>query len=101
MAQLTMQVEDWLAYYKPLVNHIDPNASWEGEDGRGTMFETYGDELEFVLGCNPACVWTYCDNEEGTPVVVSGLYSFQMGVIGYFVTQVPVADGDDYQIILD
>jgi hypothetical protein len=101
MAQLTMLVEDWLAYYKPLVNHLDDNASWQDEDGRGIMFETYGDELEFILGCNPACVWTYCDNEDGKLVLVSGLYSFEMGVVGYFVTQVPVADDDAYSIILD
>jgi hypothetical protein len=101
MAQLTMQVEDWLAYYKPLVNHIDDNASWQDEDGRGIMFETYGAELEFVLGCNPACVWTYCDNEDGKRVLVSGMHAFEMGVIGYFVTQVPVADDDAYSIVLD
>jgi hypothetical protein len=101
MAELRMAVEDWLSLYKPLVNHIDPNASWEGEDGRGVMFETYGDELEFVLGCNPACVWTYTDNDDGVPVLVSGAYSFEMGVIGYFVTQVPVEDDTNYQIILD
>jgi hypothetical protein len=101
MAQLTMLEDDWRAHFKPLVNHLDDNASWQDEDGRGIMFETYGDELEFVLGCNPACVWTYCDNEEGMLVLVSGLYSFEMGVLGYFVTQVPVADEDAYNIILD
>jgi len=101
MAQLTMLVVDWEAYFKPFVNHLENNAGWEGEDGRGIMFETYGDELEFVLGCNPACVWTYRDDEDGTPVLVSGMHAFEMGVIGYFVTQVPVADGDSYNIILD
>ena len=101
MAQLTMLEDDWRAHYKPLVNHLDDNAGWQDDEGRGILFETYGDELEFVLGCNPACVWTYCDNEDGDLVLVSGMYAFEMGVIGYFVTQVPVADDDAYSIILD
>lgn len=93
-------VDDWETQFRPFVNHIDPNASWQDEDGRGIMFETYGEELEFVLGCNPACVWTYMDDDNGEPTVFSGLHPFQMGVIGYFVTQVAVPEGDEVVVSL-
>ena len=98
---IKMHIEDWLSLYKPLVNHIDDNASWQDADGRGIMFETYGAEFEFVLGCNPACVWTYADDDKGTPAVTSGFDPWAMGIIGYFVTQVPVGTDASYQIILD
>lgn len=104
MTAVKMHVDDWLEHYKPFANHLDEYAGWQGhtEDGRGIMFETYGAELEFVLGCNPACVWTYRDSDSGdSSILVSGLHAFELGVIGYFVTQVPVAEGLTYQVFLD
>ena len=44
---IEMTEEEWFETYKPIPNHIDENASFnDGE--HGYMFETYGEEVEFV-----------------------------------------------------
>ena len=72
----------------PLVrNHLDPNAGWgTGEDGEGCMFETYGEEFEFVRKQDPATVWTWVDGEDG-PLVLGGLH--YVNRIGYLVSTKP------------
>jgi len=83
---IELTVEEWEETYRPLVNHLDDNASWQGEDGRGIMFETYGAELDFVRGCDENHIWTYADGEGGT--FLSNGFGF-VNRIGYFVTQKP------------
>jgi hypothetical protein len=60
------------------------------------MFETYGEELDFVRSQESNRIWTYIDGD------VSGTYIVQgMGIvnrIGYFVTAVPFNGSKDYQI---
>jgi hypothetical protein len=48
MPNLIQLTEDeWFEQFKPIPNYLDDNASFhDGE--HGYMFETYGDELEFV-----------------------------------------------------
>ena len=46
---MTEMTEDEFDEQYPLVtNHINPHASWVIGDGPGCLFETYGDELDFV-----------------------------------------------------
>lgn len=82
-------IDEWETHFKPIINHLDPQASWQTDDGHGTglMFETYGDELEFVLGQPANKVWTYMDDEEDNLIVCAG-FTEGLGVIGYFVTEV-------------
>jgi hypothetical protein len=87
--------EEWFEQFKPIPNHIDPNASFnDGE--QGYMFETYGDELKYVNSFDDNYIWTYCDGD------VDGTYIFQgmriVNRIGYFVTSVPFDGSKDYQI---
>ena len=91
--------EEWFDTFKPIPNHLDENASFQTEEGVGYMFETYGDEVEFVrdhVFLNPNTVWTYCDGDN------RGTYIFQgmriVNRIGYFVTTVPYDETKDYQI---
>jgi len=86
----TMEYEKWVEQYKPMTNYIDPDASFNQ-----TMFETYGDEVEYV--CDRAntpdtalTVWTYIDGSDGTCIVEG--YRL-VNRIGYFVTEKP-ADAD-------
>lgn len=87
--------EEWFDTFKPLPNHIDPNASFnDGE--QGYMFETYGKELDFVRKQDPNRIWTYTDGDNGSTFIFQG-----MGIvnrIGYFVTTVPFKGNKDYQI---
>jgi len=73
-----MNIEQWDEQYKPITNPLDPDASWNG-----VMFETYGDELRFVMNQPARNVWTYVDGSRGT-YLVNGYHIANR--IGYFVT---------------
>ena len=79
----------WADKYRPTVNHLAEYASFDDGDG-GLMFETYGEEIEYVLSvCRKGeedRVWTYVDGDDGT-YIVNGLH--YVNRIGYFVTTNP------------
>lgn len=88
-----MEVNEWIEKYRPVNNHLDDNASWQGEDGAGIMFETFGEELDYVLSIaksDPECVWTYVDGDEDETLIISGYHLVNR--IGYFITAVRAAD---------
>jgi hypothetical protein len=70
--------DKFIEKFKPITNHIDDNASLDG-----TMFETYGAEMEFVNTIPVTRVWTLCD--DGEQCLVSGKYLVNR--IGYIVTE--------------
>jgi len=85
MTIIHMTDEEWTEAYKPIKNHLDDNASCGGE-----MFETYGEELNFVklmAELNPTRVWTYADDDNGNPFIQSGYHLVNR--IGYFITDNP------------
>ena len=84
MANLTL--EEWEFRYVPIINHLDDNASFQNEYGVGIMYETFGEELEFVQSkIEENKVWTYVDADDGGTVIVAG-YSI-INRIGYFITE--------------
>lgn len=90
----TMTYEEWVDKFKPKQNHLVRDASFEG-----TMFETWGAELDFVLQCANEdakhSVWTYIDGENGTYIVEG--YRL-VNRIGYFICDVPFGDDDAYEV---
>ena len=63
-------------------NHIDNNASWGG-----AMFETFGEELEYVKmkaekGNN---VWTIIEGDDDSRFIVNGVHFVNR--IGYLITR--------------
>ena len=90
---IEMTEDEWIATYKPIKNHLDTNASFNGE-----MFETYGKEVEFVKQQNPNTIWMYGDGDDGGGYVWSG-WGF-VNRIGYFVTEVPFPDNTTIQVQL-
>ena len=79
---IEMDLDEWAAIYKPIKNHIDTNSSFDGE-----MFETYGDEVEFVKAQDENRIWMYGDGDDGGSYIWNG-WSF-VNRIGYFITEVP------------
>ena len=97
---IEMSVGEWEEQFKPIKNHLDDNASWQDENGNGIMFETYGNELDFVRGkCepNPRCIWTLMDSEEDDDCVVVEGFHF-VNRIGYFITENPAEERTNYVI---
>jgi hypothetical protein len=78
---IEMDYEDFVQTYKPITNHLDLNASFDGY-----MFETYGEEVEFVRAQDENRIWMYGDGDNGS-YIWSG-WGF-VNRIGYFITEVP------------
>jgi hypothetical protein len=87
-----MTEDEWWSIYQPKDNHIDPDgASWSG-----TMFETYGAEVEFVQNTPENFVWTLVE-VDGKGILVNG-YSY-VNRLGYFVCEVPWKDNEFFEIV--
>ncbi len=89
-----MTEDEWLETYKPKTNHLDSNASWNG-----TMFETYGEEVEFVQSAPDNFVWTLLEGDEGQTLISNG-YSF-VNRLGYFICEVPWNENAFHEILID
>jgi hypothetical protein len=92
---IEMDFDEWCDTYKPIINHIDSNASFDNGDG-GIMFETYGDEVDFVKSQSPANIWMYGQGDDGGTYVWNG-WGF-VNRLGYFITEVPCPDGLTIQV---
>jgi hypothetical protein len=76
------QFDLWDDKYQPIQNHFDPK--------EGYKFETYGEELDYVLKIaytEPARIWTLVDGDDGNLYVTSGYHLVNR--ISYFVTKYP------------
>ena len=94
---IEMDFDTWCDVYKPIINHIDSNASFDNGDG-GVMFETYGDEVEFVKSQSPANIWMYGEGDDGGTYVWNG-WGF-VNRLGYFITEVPCPADVDMQVLV-
>ena len=88
---IEMTEDEWFETYKPIKNHIDTNASFDGY-----MFETYDEEVEFVKEQPDNYVWMYGDGDDGGGYIWSG-WGF-INRIGYFITEVPFPDNTTIQV---
>lgn len=73
--------DDFVDQFRPVRNHLDADAPLGG-----TLFETFGAELDFVRAQPPERVWTCLDGDRG--LVVSAGYAL-VNRLGYVVTEVP------------
>jgi hypothetical protein len=90
---IEMELDEWAAIYKPIKNHIDTNASFDGE-----MFETYGEELEFVKAADEDRIWMYGDGDDGGSYIWNGWHFVNR--IGYFITEVPCPPDTTIQVLV-
>jgi len=79
-----------------LINHLNPSASWSFGQGQGCLFETYGQELEFVRQLHPQQVWTLIDGDDGDIYLVSGFH--WVNRIGYIISRDLVPFGTTVQV---
>jgi hypothetical protein len=71
--------------FKPKINP----ATGENGPWNGTMFETYGKELEQVKKADPDKVWTLLDND-GEMTIAAGFHFVNR--MGYMITEVPAPE---------
>jgi hypothetical protein len=89
LIELTFEEAD--EQFKFMVNNYDDNASFEG-----LMFETYGDEVEYVKSKPHDRIWMYGEGDDGGLYIWSG-WGF-VNRIGYFISENPVPDDTTIQI---
>lgn len=81
--------EEFEEKYLPIENQLDNNASLGG-----IMFETFGNELEYVKNIyenvDKNRIWTYVDGDDGEPLLISGFHLCNR--IGYVITVKPFED---------
>ena len=90
---IEMTEDEWFETYKPIKNHIDLNASFNGH-----MFETYDEEVAFVKEQPNENVWMYGDGDDGGGYLWNG-WGF-VNRIGYFVTEVPCPPNVTIQVLI-
>ena len=71
-----------------LPNPLNANAPFDFGQG-GTMFETYGVELNYVVAQPRNRIWTLVDGDGGLSII-SGFW--RINRLGYFVSTVPTDD---------
>jgi hypothetical protein len=93
---IEMTEDEFDTSYSLQPNHLNPDAGWVYGDGPGCLFETYGEELDFVRRQDPATVWTLVDGDDGDLYLLSG-YHF-VNRIGYLLSTETVPEGTDIQV---
>ena len=89
---LRLTTDEWYDTFKPIPNHIT------GDCDTSCSFETYGDELAFVLAQPDNTIWTEMDGDEGT-YIVSGYHLVNR--IQYYVTKKPWDDFIEVPVSID
>jgi hypothetical protein len=93
----TQIAEDEFGAKYPLVtNRMNPHAGWAFGDGPGCLFETFGQDLDFVRSQHPRTIWTLIDGDDGRQYVINGYHLVNR--IGYLISTVPFPDGTDIEV---
>jgi len=82
--------DEWADKHKPIKNHFrthDPNEQ---------MFETYGEEVEFITKYDPKYVWTYLQGDYSDLICAGYHY---VNRLGYYISEVPWENEDDYVLV--
>lgn len=72
-----MTYDEWVTEYHPIKNYYE-------ESYDSFMFETYGDDWQFINAIPKDRVWTVIEGDEGGEVIVEGQRFVNR--LGYFVT---------------
>jgi hypothetical protein len=83
--------------FKPQINHLDNNASFDG-----CMYETFGEEVDYVfsLANTTKRVWTIVEGDDDTLFYCAGFH--YVNRIGFLVCEVEYEDGqEDIQLDTD
>jgi hypothetical protein len=79
----------WEDKFKPIKNHFrnDPDEQ---------MFETYGEEVEFVTKADNKYIWTYLQGDMSDLLVAGYHY---VNRLGYYISSIPWENEDDYVLL--
>lgn len=80
---------EWETKFKPIKNKFrkDPDEQ---------MFETYGEEVEFVQKADNKYIWTYLQGDE-CDLICAGYH--YVNRLGYYISEIPWENEDDYALL--
>ena len=88
---ITMTEDEWFEKFQPMINPLE-----QAKNARNTViFETFGDDAEYVFKIDPHYVWTDMDGDSGS-YIVEGRHYVNRNF--YYVTRHPWKDGESYDI---
>jgi hypothetical protein len=93
-----MTEDEFDAAYPLITNHLNPNASWAFGHRVGCLFETDGEELDFVRSRDRRTIWTLVDGDDGNQYVLSGYHLVNR--IGYLISTVPFPEDAHIEIAI-
>lgn len=76
--------DTWAEKYKPIPNKFSKQPD-------ELMYETYGEEVEFVQKADNRYIWTYVDSDMCSLLLAGYHY---VNRLGYYITEVPWTDED-------
>ena len=79
----------WAEQYKPKPNHL---SKYPDEK----MYETYGEEVEYIQTVDPRYVWTLVTGDMCDLIVAGYAY---VNRLAYYVTEVPWENEEDYVLL--
>lgn len=97
METIEMTYDDWIEKYKPVQNTVSNR-----EEYNGWMFETFGEDDEYVrkmAETNPHNVWTVITGTERGDVIIQGWHYVDR--FCYFITENPFDEKEDVSVYLD
>lgn len=80
---------EWETKFKPIKNQFR-------QDPDENMFETYGEEVEFVQKADNKYVWTYLQGDMSDLICAGYHY---VNRLGYYISSVPWEHEDDYVLL--
>lgn len=86
-----MDEQVWVDKYKPVQNPFTTGRSYEN-----TLFETFGQEYEYVKTQNPYTIWTLMEGDQGDWFIASGHH--WVNRLGYFICSVPLSEDESYEV---
>ena len=81
--------DKWEDKFKPIHNHFS-------NDPDQNMFETYGEEVDYVTKADNKYVWTWIQGDMSDLIVAGYHY---VNRLGYYITEVPWDDEYDYALL--
>jgi hypothetical protein len=79
---------EWAEKFKPTKNKFSKHDE--------QMYETYGEEVEYVQSMHPNFVWTFVSGD-GCDLIVAG-YAY-VNRLGYYITEIPWENEEGYVLL--
>jgi hypothetical protein len=87
---IKLTYDEWYDKYRPIANPASPVKD-------DIIFETYGNDVDFLNKQNPLCIWTDLDGDECN-FIASGAHFVNR--ICYYITEVPFEEGEPIEVLI-